>query len=136
MNTLDVRAYCREVGSVGFAASSIRKLSTREQMRRYFVLGVKCYEIDLADFEARFSAPASRIFADEFRLLQQLGLAEITSGTLSLTPVGRLMVDQVSEAFYTEADRRTPHPEEKQLRTHEAASRGERAAVTIRASDA
>ena len=78
---------------------SCTRMSKNEEMRRYFILGVKTLTVSLFNFEEKFEISPKKIFENEFKTLEKLNLATITDDYLSLTDIGKLFVDQISSIF-------------------------------------
>jgi len=97
-------------------------VSNDELQRRYFVLGLKTLSVPLLPYTQRFAHAAEHAFSEQFHVLRDGGLADVSDGTLSLSPVGRLYVDQCSALFNSPAEAQVPHPEELHLRALEARS--------------
>lgn len=118
-NVLKLEDYLGRVASGVHPVSSETEIAHNEQMHKYFVIGVKTLRVPLGPFEELFGCKASTVFAAEFRLLSELGLAQCDGSELALTECGRLYVDQVSALFFSEDERDVPHPEEPELRALE-----------------
>ena len=94
-------------------------MSKNEEMRRYFILGVKTLTVSLFNFEEKFEISPKKIFENEFKTLEKLNLATITDDYLSLTDIGKLFVDQISSIFFSSTEKLIPHPEEKEIKIME-----------------
>jgi len=91
------------------------KVTDRQRMSRFFVLGVKYLEVDLDDFKKQYNVDAHSIFGEQFKKLEHYKLIEFEGSKMKLTDKGWLYVDNVSKAFYTEDQLMTPHPIEMLL---------------------
>ncbi|MFL6274597.1 MAG: coproporphyrinogen-III oxidase family protein [Blastocatellia bacterium] len=72
-----------------------------ELMRKYFVLGIKCLEVDTHRFEELFGLPYQMLFHEEVRKLQRLEMIVDDHGVLRLTAKGKIYVDYVCKQFYS-----------------------------------
>lgn len=82
-----------------------------ELMRKYFVLGMKCIEIDTVKFEEIFGLPWQLLFYEPVRTLERLGLLEQDERFLRLTAKGKLYVDYVCKQFYSHRNRGKRQPD-------------------------
>ncbi|HEX8091265.1 MAG TPA: coproporphyrinogen-III oxidase family protein [Blastocatellia bacterium] len=77
------------------------KITPDELMRKYFVLGMKCLEVDTKKFEELFGLHYQLLFQDEVRKLERLEMIVEDNGVLRLTPRGKIYVDYVCKQFYS-----------------------------------
>ncbi len=125
VNGLGVEGYVESLLEQGrpYIASS-NEIEVDEARRKYFVIGVKTLSVDLKGFNYEFGVSALDCFGAEFDFLSKQGLAYISNDRLILTATGRLLVDSVSELFFSERERSVPHPEEPEIRRAEIATNG------------
>jgi oxygen-independent coproporphyrinogen III oxidase len=77
------------------------RITPDEQMRKFFVLGIKCLEVDTHRFEELFGLPWQMLFHDAVRKLERLGLAQDQGRFIRLTEKGKLYVDYACKQFYS-----------------------------------
>jgi oxygen-independent coproporphyrinogen-3 oxidase len=77
------------------------RITPDELMRKYFVLGIKCLEVDTARFEEIFGLPHDLLFHEPVRKLQRLGMVVHDGNFLRLTRKGKIYVDYVCKQFYS-----------------------------------
>ncbi|WP_200478067.1 coproporphyrinogen-III oxidase family protein [Azospirillum brasilense] len=116
INGLSVPRYAAAINRGFLPLVSATRVSKDEMMRRYFVLGVKTFFVELRPFCELFDEDPEKIFKDEIQLLERDGLAFVENDLLTLTTVGRLFVDCVSSRFFSKEERNVPHPEEPEIR--------------------
>jgi oxygen-independent coproporphyrinogen-3 oxidase len=119
VNFHDTQRYVRAALSGNSTIFSSSTENIEELKRRYMVLGVKTLNISLMDYELEFGNPANEDFNQEFKTLVDNGMIQIDDHTIKLTNLGRYYVDQISEEFWSVAERNTPHPETNNLRAVE-----------------
>ena len=76
-------------------------LDQEEKMRRTVMLGIKM-GMDRAGFQRTYGIDVVEAFPDEWQSLQDLGLTSITADQVELTDMGKLLADEVGQAFYSE----------------------------------
>lgn len=116
VNGLDVPAYIKRIDAGLLPLVSATQANVEELRRRFFVLGVKALVVPLDRYRELFAEEAEQRFSDEFSQLTRLGFAQIDRDQLTLTPLGRLFVDSISEIFFSPVERDVPHPEEPEIR--------------------
>lgn len=116
VNFLNLEKYLRRVRGGRLPLISATTATPDEQRRRYFTLGVKAIEVPYAPYRERFGSDPRVDFHDEIKALVDSRLATSTEHALTLTKIGRLFVDSCSAAFYSDAERHVPHPEEPEFR--------------------
>ncbi|MDX2085351.1 MAG: coproporphyrinogen-III oxidase family protein [Candidatus Melainabacteria bacterium] len=121
VNGLDVNRYIQKLSEKKLPIVSATLADEVEQMRRYFVLGVKTLQVPLTPFQQQFNQDPAIIFKQEFEQLLRLGYATVDADFLKLTALGRLFVDSISAIFFSATQRDIPHPEEPEIRAAELA---------------
>ncbi len=116
INCLGVEPYRSRLQSGKLPLVSAREVSVTELKHRYFALGVKGLTVPLDPYRKAFGSEPLEDFAEALARLQAMDLVAVDSDRLSLTSMGRLYVDQCSSAFYSDAERMIPHPEEPEIR--------------------
>jgi len=122
VNGLDLGRYCDRLTSSSLPLVSITPLNEEERLRRYFVLGVKTHNVPLGPFRASFGRDPMDVFRQEFKQLDSWGFALVEADLLSLSDLGRLFADSVSELFFSNKERDIRHPEEPEIRAIEIAT--------------
>ncbi len=79
-----------------------RKLTGKDEMSRFMVLGVYCLSIHKKSFIDTFGIPVEAVYGDTLDRLEKWGLIVNGTDAVTLTPRGRTYVYTVSNAFYTE----------------------------------
>lgn len=120
VNGLSVDRYEQRLTRGRFPLVSVTGMSVEEEMRRYFVLGVKTLRVPFAPFRARYGVEPRALFAPEIERLATWGFTDVHDDELVLTELGRLFVDSVSEVFFSREERNVPHPEEPEIRAIES----------------
>ena len=83
------------------AAEGGESIGSDREVAETMMLGLRLVEegVRFADFTARFGKPLDRIYGQEIRELTELGLLEVYSEGIRLTPRGRLLGNEVFEKF-------------------------------------
>lgn len=123
VNGLGIEAYCESVLSGKFPLASVERASTEELQHRFFVLGVKTLEVSLTQYKRHFKRDVSASLRRVIQALQRDGLIEANEESLTVTPLGRHYVDEISTAFFSPAQAHVVHPEEPEIRRAELARR-------------
>jgi oxygen-independent coproporphyrinogen-3 oxidase len=119
-NCLRIQNYVGRVERDESALISQVRVNRKELQRRYFVLGVKCLNIDLNRFYDIFGEQAQVVFDLEFDWFAKHDLARIEEqNTLRLSRMGRMSVDQLSTMMFSSEQKHIVHPEEPELRVLE-----------------
>lgn len=87
-----------------------REVSSLEQMRRFFVLGLKYNAVSAAKFEQRFGGAPVHFFGDTLLRLIEGKMVQLNGGIYQLTGLGRRYVNNVIKEFFS--------PETKGVRQH------------------
>ena len=115
INHHDLKRHAELINRGSLPILSACETSEDEEKHRYFVLGVKTMEVDLEKYAALFSADPLVDFNEQIALLQKTELIGIRDGKLILTEVGRFYIDQISEVFWSKAQKEVQHPETNAL---------------------
>jgi oxygen-independent coproporphyrinogen-3 oxidase len=101
VNTHDLHEYaaCLDAGRLPVLLGT--EITPDELMRKYFVLGMKCLELNTAKFEELFGLPYQLLFREEVRKLERLGMVVEEGHFLRLTMKGKIYVDYVCKQFYS-----------------------------------
>lgn len=103
-NVNDTDRYLQSVAEGVIPVWRGEKLEGDERMRRTIMLGIKM-GIDRQWFEQIYGADVVEAFHPEWRRLEELGLVEISSDNVALTYMGKLLADEVGQAFYSDSMR-------------------------------
>lgn len=114
-NIHTITEYLEEVGAGHLPVLAGRRMSLTDEMSRFMVLGIKQLSVAKAAFQDRFSRKLEEVFPRALDQLSTWGLIEVTDATISVTAKGILYMDNISKAFYGEADYRVPQPYKVQL---------------------
>jgi oxygen-independent coproporphyrinogen-3 oxidase len=101
VNTHDLHEYAACLDNDKLPILLGTPITPDELMRKYFVLGIKCLEVDTRKFEELFGLPYQMLFHDEVRKLQRLEMIVDDQGVLRLTAKGKIYVDYVCKQFYS-----------------------------------
>lgn len=77
-----------------------RRVSSVEEMSRYFVLGLKFFRVPRAPFQARFGRTPEEVFALPLDALTRDGMLRREDDDYVLTAAGRRYVNNVCKEFY------------------------------------
>jgi len=107
--------YQRYLANGSIPVVAAKRLSRLDAMARYFVLGVKCVNVDFGPFRTRFGEDPMDVFREPIAWLNREGLAELTPSGLKVTQRGVLYMDNVSKAFYSPETKYCPQPLEHDI---------------------
>jgi oxygen-independent coproporphyrinogen-3 oxidase len=115
-NQISLSTYYESLMSDNSPLVSATPVDPVERRHRYFALGIKVLKVPFGPYRNIFGEDPRDRFKEQFSSLESNGLVQLQDNELSLTPIGRLCVDQCTEAFFSEAERTIAHPEEPELR--------------------
>jgi len=99
-NHASLKAYEEAVFAGRDPISLAHRVTAREEMSRYFVLGLKMLRVERAPFGERFGFAPEEIFGEPLERLQAAGLLERRDDAYVLTSAGRVYVNNVCKEFY------------------------------------
>lgn len=111
VNTHDLEDYASMVCSGRLPILLGTHITPDEHMRKYFVLGIKCLEVDTRRFEEMYGIPWQLLFHEPVRKLERLGLATDEGRFIRLTEKGKLYVDYVCKQFYSHRNQGRHQPD-------------------------
>lgn len=118
-NVNEFNSYAKLLSSNRLPLCSSTEVTTVELMHRYMSLGIKTVNLTLSPFISRFGESPLVIFHDEIEHLSRMGMITYNSTEVSLTSLGRLYVDQISEVFWSDSQKKFGHPDTNVLRDFE-----------------
>lgn len=121
-NIHNTKKYIEIVNSGRLPVMIGTKVSTREKMARFFVLGVKFLKVSKKDFEEIFGVSVDTIFKNEINILKQRGLIEEDEEWIYVTEKGKIYIDNISKTFYTPECKMKPQPIAVELAAGKGAS--------------
>lgn len=102
-NVKTVAEYQERIAADGFATCRGLVLTPEDELRRDVILELMCHlHLDFAEMERRHGVDFAGHFAGELAALEPMaadGLVELGSGTIDVTPAGRLLVRNVAMVF-------------------------------------
>jgi oxygen-independent coproporphyrinogen-3 oxidase len=110
-----LRSYDKAIRDKSLPVVAGKKLTMEDQMSRFMVLGLKCMRINKGDFAALFGTNLQSVFGNQLAQLKAWGLLEESDEAVYVSELGRLYVDNISKAFYNQANYRIPQPLEPEL---------------------
>jgi oxygen-independent coproporphyrinogen-3 oxidase len=111
VNTHDLHDYAATLAMGRLPVLLGTPITPDELMRKYFVLGIKCIEVDTAKFEEKFGISWQILFHEPVRLLERLEMVTYDGRYLRLTGKGKLYVDYVCKQFYSYRNRGKHQPD-------------------------
>jgi coproporphyrinogen III oxidase-like Fe-S oxidoreductase len=111
VNTHDLQDYAAALAEDRLPLLLGTPIPPDELMRKYFVLGIKCIELDTLRFEELFGLPWQMLFYEPVRLLERLQMVAYDGRYLRLTEKGKLYVDYVCKQFYSYRNRGKHQPD-------------------------
>lgn len=106
----DMKSYVSQVADGRLPVLCSTHPSLVEDMRRYFVLGVKHFKVPFGPFEVLFCRDPRDVFVQEFSILLNGGFAVIEDDSLVITPDARTKLDSIAELFFSTSSRAAGHP--------------------------
>jgi len=107
-NHSDLGSYEQAVyGGLDPIAMAVR-VSARERMSRFFVLGLKFFEVSRRSFIDEFGVPPENVFGETIRRLVDGGMILLKGDRYGLTKMGKLYLNNVCKEFYTPENRGVP----------------------------
>jgi oxygen-independent coproporphyrinogen-3 oxidase len=82
-----------------------RPLTTLDAMARYFVLGVKFFNVPRGPFVERFGLEPEQVFGEILSELAEAGMLDVRDDAYALTRRGRHYVNNVAKRFYVGSSR-------------------------------
>jgi oxygen-independent coproporphyrinogen-3 oxidase len=104
-NHADIDAYTSAVVSAGNGIVLSKAVSSREKMSRYFVLGLKFFEVSRSRFIDIFGIDPAYHFGDALTKLASEDLIDIQGDIYTLTKKGKYYVNNVCKEFYTDENK-------------------------------
>jgi oxygen-independent coproporphyrinogen-3 oxidase len=117
-NISDIDAYSAATKR-GLPLCSSMAVTESEAMHRYMVLGAKTLQIPKRPFFSQFGIELASVFEQQIENLCIHGMLREEEEDLHVTDLGRLFVDQISSAFWSESERDVVHPDTDVLKEFE-----------------
>lgn len=99
-NHHDVDAYVEAVEQGRRPLAKAGRVTALDAMARYFVLGLKFFEVSRQRFVETFGLAPEAVFGETLNTLQARGLLHSQGDMISLTPLGCRYVNNVAKMFY------------------------------------
>ncbi len=109
-NIADHEEYVKQIFQNTFPVLMGKKITTKEKMSKYLVIGVRCLRIDKKPFEQLYGFRIEEVFGEVIKDLEGKGLIETREDTIFVTDKGKIYVDNIAKAFYTEENERKHRP--------------------------
>jgi oxygen-independent coproporphyrinogen-3 oxidase len=103
-NLPDLERYTKETDAGRLPIQYGKKLSPREKMARYLVHGVYFVKVEKKSFAERFGVDMESVYGDVLERLEERRWIRRDDAEISLTPEGKLYVNNVSKEFYAGKD--------------------------------
>ena len=99
-NHADIYDYVEAVQDGRYPIALARRANALELMSRYFVLGLKFFDVPRGPFIERFGMEPEQVFGDVLERLVAQGLLAREADSYHLTPLGRPYVNNIAKEFY------------------------------------
>lgn len=109
-NIHTIKKYVETVNSGRLPIQGGARITAKEKMARFMVLGVKFLKVDKRAFKEEFGIDIETVFGEKLRKAQEWGLIEMDDNYIRVTPKGEIYVDNLSKLFYTEECFKKPQP--------------------------
>lgn len=109
-NVGDIESYVRIISQGKLPVALGKRISWREQMSRFMVLGMKCLSVEKSKFRDAFEEDLDSVFGSTLRKLEEQGLIVNSMEKVALTEQGKVYIANVSKAFYMEENKMQPQP--------------------------
>ncbi len=100
-NSNHYKPYIKTISEGRFPIVCSHKLSLREKMVGYMVMGFKLLNINYTAFRNLFGTDPLQIFSNEIRYLKECGAIEVTDSEIKVTYYGCLYADSFVKVFYS-----------------------------------
>ena len=103
-NINPIHEYIDAVNAGDLPVAFGRKLTQRDKMSRYMVLGMKFLKIDKKNFQELFGVRVETVFSETLDKLESWGLIENGPYEIKVTRKGEKYISNVCKAFYSMTD--------------------------------
>lgn len=109
-NVGDVESYIRITSQGKLPVALGKRISRKEQMSRFMVLGMKYLSVEKSKFREIFGEELDNVFGNTLRKLEDWGLIVNNADRVTVTERGKVYIANISKAFYTEENKMQPQP--------------------------